>query len=86
MLMVSVRGRWDRRAVVSRRSIPSTIVVRPIYTKFPSHYVEVVEVAHRGGCSIGVGEFSETKALRTSSFLVVDEAEVEYLANAPERV
>ena len=86
MLMVSVRGRWDRRAVVSRCSIPSTIVVRPIYTEFPPHYVEVVEVAHRGGCSVRVGEFGETKSLRTSSFLVVYKTEVEHLANAPEGV
>ena len=86
MLMVSIRGRWDRCAVVSRRSIASTIVVGPIYTKFPPHHVEIVEVAHRGGGSIGVGKFGESKALRTSSFLVIYEAEVEYLANAPECV
>jgi hypothetical protein len=44
----------------------------------------VVEIAHSGGCCVGVGELCKSKALWSASLFVVDEAEVVDLSNATE--
>jgi hypothetical protein len=44
----------------------------------------VVQIAHGGGCCVGVGELCEAESFGTTRLFVVDQAEAEDLPDATE--
>jgi hypothetical protein len=73
--------RW-RCGLVCWRIVSRAVVVGPVDPQFSPHNLVVVQIAHSGGGCIGVGELCEPEALGTAGFLVVNQSEVQNLANA----
>jgi len=62
----------------------SAIVIAVVHPQRSAHDIKVVQISACGGSSVGIGVLEETKALGSTGLFVVDQPEVNDLADATE--